>query len=301
MEQKNLAAEQVLRILPGRLQAPARGLSLEEWGNIEELRLRVGCPMTAVLPEGERSLGGDDVTSRLLEQLVEIASCASVHAVLSQLQEGFLTVEGGHRIGFCGTVVLEGERIRMLRELSSASIRIACQFPGIGREVARALTEEGQLQSALILAPPGGGKTSLLRDLIRTVSDGEVGKPLRVGVVDQRGELGASYRGSAQLDLGRHTDLLSGSPKAQGLMLLLRAMNPQVLAVDEVTAPEDVRALLMAGGCGVSLLATVHAADQTDLRRRKLYRDLLEDGVFRRVVRIQGRGRKRSYHVEVLE
>ena len=88
---------------------------------------------------------------------------------------------------------------------------------------------------------------------------------MRVGVVDQRGELGAAYRGQAQLDLGRHTDLLSGSPKAAGLMLLLRAMNPQVLAVDEVTAPEDVHALLTAGGCGVSLLATVHGTDRTDL------------------------------------
>lgn len=301
MEQKNLAVQQVLRILPGRLQPFEKGLSKEEWTQVEELRLRVGYPMTAVLPEGELCLGGEAITPRDLERLVEIASCASIHAVLPQLQEGFLTIEGGHRIGLCGTVVLEGERIKMLRDLSSASIRVARQFPGIGQMVAASLMENGWLQSTLILAPPGGGKTSLLRDLIRTVSNGEAGRTMRVGVVDQRGELGAAYRGQAQLDLGRHTDLLSGSPKAAGLMLLLRAMNPQVLAVDEVTAPEDVHALLTAGGCGVSLLATVHGTDRTDLERRKLYRELMEAGIFRRLVTIQGRGSRRKYQVEVLQ
>lgn len=301
MEQKNLAVQQVLRILPRQLQPLGNELSGEEWRRVEELRLRVGHPMTAVLPAGERTLGGEAITSRDLEQLVEIASCASIHAVLPQLQEGFLTVEGGHRIGLCGTAVLEGERIKMLRDLSSASIRIARQFPGIGRDVAVSLMEKGRLHSTLILASPGGGKTSLLRDLIRTVSNGEVAGHLRVGVVDQRGELGAVYRGQAQLDLGQHTDLLSGSPKALGLMLLLRAMNPQVLAVDEVTAPEDVQALLTAGGCGVSLLATVHGADRTDLERRTLYRELMGAGIFRRLVTIQGRGSQRKYRVEVLE
>ena len=300
MEQMHLAVQQVLRVLPKQLQPRWNELREEEWQRVEELRLRVGQRITAVLPEEERSFRGETVTTRDLEQLMEIASCASVHAVLPQLQEGFLTLEGGHRLGLCGTTVVEEGRIKLLRDLSSASIRVARQFPGIARDAAECLMEDGYLQSTLILAPPGGGKTSLLRDLIRTVSNGEAGRALRVGVVDQRGELGAAYRGCAQLDLGRRTDLLSGSPKAQGLMLLLRAMNPQVLAVDEVSAPEDVQAILTAGGCGVSLLATVHGTDRTDLKRRKLYCELMESGIFRRLVTIHGRGNLREYRVEVL-
>ena len=301
MEQNERVIRQVLNLLPRQLRQAAESLTPEEQARAEELRLRVGHRMTAVLPEGERFLGGEPVTPELLEHLLEIASCASVHSVLPQLREGFLTVEGGHRIGLCGTAVMEHGRIKMLRDLSSVSIRIARQHIGVGREVAKKLYDGHGLQSTLILSPPGGGKTSLLRDLIRIISNGEAGRGLRVGVADQRGELGAAYRGIPQLELGRCTDLLTGGPKAEGLMILLRAMNPQVLAVDEVTDPEDTRALLTAGGCGVSLLASVHGQSREDLARRPVCRELMESGLFRRLVTICGGGDKRKYTVEVLE
>ncbi len=301
MEQNDRVIQQVLDLLPQQLRQAAETLMPGEWRRAEELRLRVGYQMTAVLPEGERCLGGVFVTPELLEHLLEVVSCASVHAVLPQLREGFLAVEGGHRVGLCGTAVMEHGRIKLLRDLSSVSIRIARQHIGIGREVAPQLYDEHGLQSTLILSPPGGGKTSLLRDLIRVISNGEAGRALRVGVADQRGELGAAYRGMPQLELGRHTDLLTGGPKAEGLMLLLRAMNPQVLAVDEVTAPEDTRALLTAGGCGVSLLASVHGRNRGELERRPVCRELMESGLFRRLVTICGQGEKRTYAVEVLE
>jgi stage III sporulation protein AA len=121
---------------------------------------------------------------------------------------------------------------------------------------------------------------------------------LRVSVADERGELAASWAGRPQLEVGRRTDVMDGCPKAQALMYLLRAMNPQVLAVDEITAPEDIRALLTAAGCGVTLLATAHGADREDLRRRPLYRPLLEEGIFQRLVRICRENGRNIYHVE---
>ena len=301
MEHERDAFLQAASVLPPELRLRALALSPEERGRTEELRLRTGWPMTAVLPEGERSLGGPAVSPQDLQRLLELASRASVHAVLSQLREGFVTVAGGHRVGLCGTAAVEDGRVLTLRSLSSACVRIARQFPGVSRKIAGALLEEGRLQSTLILAPPGAGKTSLLRDLIRTVSEGDGVPPLRVGVADQRGELGAAFQGVPQLELGRRTDLLDGCPKAQGLMMLLRAMNPQVLAVDEVTAPEDVRALADAGGCGAALLASLHGSGREDLGRRALYRDLMETGLFRRLVTIRREGPVRRYHVEVLE
>ena len=301
MERRIKAFQQAAGVLPPELSGRVRELAQRDQSRIEELRLRVGYPMSAVFPEGERSLGGTVVRPEHLEQLLELASRASVHAVLEQLCQGFLTIEGGHRIGLCGTVVQEGGQVRMMCNVSSAAIRVAREFPGIAAEAAKALVEQGRLQSTLILAPPGAGKTSLLRDLIRTISEGEGVPGLRVGVVDQRGELGAAFQGVAQLDLGRRTDLLDSCPKAQGLMLLLRSMNPQVLAVDEVTAPEDVSALISAGGCGAALLATVHANGREDLERRALYRELMASGIFRRLITIEGRGSQRRYHVEVLE
>lgn len=301
MEPKIRVFEQAASVLPLELRQEALDLPAVSKLRVEELRLRTGWPVSAVFPEGELSLSGPKVRPEHLEQLLELASRASVHAVLEQLNQGFVTIQGGHRVGLCGTVAQEGGQTRALRNLSSASVRIARQFPGIAAEVAGQLFEDKRLQNTLLLAPPGAGKTSLLRDLIRVISEGEGVPPLRVGVVDQRGELGAAWQGVPQLDLGRRTDLLDGCPKALGLMMLLRAMNPQVLAVDEVTAPEDVEALLSTGGCGVALLATLHGRNREDLKRRALYRDLVGAGLFRRLITIEGQGDQRKYRVEVLE
>ena len=298
MTQRESGVEQAARVLPLRLRSGVMSLPEDRRSQIEELRLRVGLPMAAVLPEGERALAGPPVTQQELEQLLELASRASVHAVLDQLSRGYLTVQGGHRVGLCGTVALEDGAVRTIRKLSSAAVRVARQFPGAAEEVLPSLLEGGRLERALILAPPGLGKTTLLRDLVRCLSD-DAG--LRVALADERGEIAALFDGVPQLDVGPRTDVMEGCPKAWGLMTLLRGMNPQVLAVDEITAPEDEAALVSAAGCGVTLLATAHGAGREDLSRRKLYRGLLEEGVFRRLVRIRREAGRRIYEVEVLE
>lgn len=204
-------------------------------------------------------------------------------------------------MGLCGTPVLRDGQIHGLGRLSSAAIRVARQVTGAAAPVERELLDtEGKLCSTLILAPPGAGKTTLLRDLIRMTSQGEGMVPQRVAVADERGEVAALWNGVPQLDVGERTDVLEGCPKAQALMLLLRAMNPQVLAADEITAPEDVAALISAAGCGVKLLATAHGSGREDLSRRPLYRQLMEARVFERLLLIRTEKGHRSYRVEVL-
>jgi stage III sporulation protein AA len=291
---------QAVQALPLRLRQEALSLPEGDRARAEELRLRAGWPMTAVLPEGERPLGGSPVEGRELEQLVEIASRASLHTVLDQVRRGYLTFEGGHRIGLCGTAALREGEIHALRAISSANLRIARQVKGAAAPVLDGLCPGGRLADTLILAPPGLGKTTLLRDLIRSVSEGEGCTPLRVSLADERGEVAAMYNGRPQLEVGRRTDVAEGCPKAQGLMLLLRAMNPQVLAVDEITAPEDVGALITAAGCGVTLLATAHGEGRAGLERRPLYRPLLDEGLFRFLVRIRREGERRIYTIEEL-
>lgn len=292
--------EQAAAVLPPELRQQALALPAQERERAEELRLRCGWPMAAVFPEGEVPLGGRKIVTQDLELLLEIASRASVHAVLSQLREGYLTIEGGHRLGLCGTAVLENGQMRNLRSLSSVSIRIARQRPGAALPLLSGLMEGGRLCSTLIAAPPGMGKTTLLRDLVRCISDGDGTPPLRVGLADERGEVAALYGGVPQLRVGRRTDVIEGCPKAQGAMLLLRAMNPQVLAMDEITAPEDVAALLTAAGCGAVLLATAHG-EGDELTRRPLYRTMLEERIFQRVVSIQRTEQGRSYTVDAPE
>ena len=291
---------QAVQALPLRLRQEALSLPEGDRARAEELRLRAGWPMTAVLPEGERPLGGSPVEGRELEQLVEIASRASLHTVLDQVRRGYLTFEGGHRIGLCGTAALREGEIHALRAISSANLRIARQGKGAAAPVLDGLCPGGRLADTLILAPPGLGKTTLLRDLIRSVSEGEGCTPLRVSLADERGEVAAMYNGRPQLEVGRRTDVAEGCPKAQGLMLLLRAMNPQVLAVDEITAPEDVGALITAAGCGVTLLATAHGEGRAGLERRPLYRPLLKEGLFRFLVRIRREGERRIHTIEEL-
>ena len=291
---------QAVQALPLRLRQEALSLPEGDRARAEELRLRAGWPMTAVLPEGERPLGGPPVEGRELEQLVEIASRASLHTVLDQVRRGYLTFEGGHRIGLCGTAALREGEIHALRAISSANLRIARQVKGAAAPVLDGLCPGGRLADTLILAPPGAGKTTLLRDVIRSVSEGEGCTPLRVSLADERGEVAAMYNGRPQLEVGRRTDVAEGCPKAQGLMLLLRAMNPQVLAVDEITAPEDVGALITAAGCGVTLLATAHGEGRAGLERRPLYRPLLDEGLFRFLVRIRREGERRIHTIEEL-
>ncbi len=294
------SCEQALRVLPQRLRQEALALSPEERARTEEFRLRTGWPMTAVWDGAEHSLGGPPVGGEELEQLVELASQASLHAVLDQVRRGYLTAAGGHRIGLCGTAVLQNGELHSLRGLSSANLRIARQVRGAARPVLDGLCPGGRLGDTLILAPPGLGKTTLLRDLIWSVSEGEGCAPLRVALADERGEVAAMYQGRPQLEVGRRTDVMEGCPKAQGLMLLLRAMNPQVLAADEITAPEDVQALMTAAGCGVTLLATAHGEDESDLERRPLYRVLLAEGLFQYLVQIRRTEGTRIYTVKEL-
>lgn len=300
MTQMTTGYLQAIGVLPPRLRQEARSLPEGDRDRAEELRLRVGWPMTVLTEGRERPLGGAPVEEEELERLVEIASGASLHTVLDQVRRGYLTIEGGHRIGLCGAAVLREGEIHALRTLSSANLRIARQVRGAAGPVLDRLCPGGRLADTLILAPPGLGKTTLLRDLVRSVSEGEGCDPLRVSLADERGEVAALYNGRPQLEVGRRTDVAEGCPKSQGLMLLLRAMNPQVLAVDEITAPEDVKALTMAAGCGVTLLATAHGESRGDLERRALYRTLLEENLFRFLVRIRREGEDRAYTVEEL-
>lgn len=295
--------DQAVQVLPPGLRRGALALPGEVRGRAEELRLRLGQPVT-VLVEGEERevpglppVGGEDLAG-----VLEIATRASAHTALERVRRGFVTVRGGHRVGLCGTAAMEGGQVKSLRCLSSLNVRVARSVPGAAAEAVPLLRDGGGVYSALILAPPGGGKTTLLRDLLRALSDGEGGPPLRVGVADERGELAALWQGAPELDVGRHTDVMDGCPKALGLELLLRGMNPQVLAADELTSPADGAAAELAAGCGVPLLATAHGRDVDELRRRPLYRELLALGVFQKavVLRRDAAGR-RTVTVESME
>ena len=287
---------QLLPYLPPQTGQAVLSLSEAGQGRLEELRFRRGCELTAVIGGVEQPLSLERpllCTEQTLQFLLNAASGYSAYAAGEVLKQGFLPLRGGHRLGFCGTAVVERGEVTALRDLSSANLRVARACHGCADEALRLLGESPG--SVLIAGPPGSGKTTLLRELVRLLSD-RLGR--RVGVVDSRGELAACLNGEPQFAIGRRTDVISMVPKAQGMELLLRVMSPEWIAVDEITAGEDVRALNRAGYCGVRLLATVHAYGLTDLKRKPLYRKLLEEGIFDTILSLD---RQRQLRLERME
>ena len=286
-------------ILPSRLRRIAMELPETDKKRAEEFRLRAGHCLSVLLPEGERSLEAI-VTTEELETLCDIAAEFSRYASIETLRQGFLPVRGGFRVGLCGSAVVKDGEVTNLKQISSAVIRISREQKGIAQAVAPRLFRDGRFVSTLLLSPPGGGKTTLLRDLVRQLSQGEGVPPQRITLIDEREEIAVMYRGQPQMDVGPRTDVLSGCPKALAIPMALRAMNPQIIAVDEITVREDLRAISQAAGCGVALLATIHAANVEELQAKPLYQELLAGRVFRQAVLIRTGPEGRLYAVENL-
>ena len=309
--------EQSCEFLPHRLKSLALSLPDKQKERVEELRLRVMHPLTVLTLEGELNAAPDGraslVTAEDLEQMLGAVTEYSRYACIETLRQGFLPLRGGFRLGVCGSAVVRDGEVSNLKDISSLALRIVCEHIGLGSDVAPQLfSADGRFLSTLILSPPGGGKTTLLRecvrrlsdlgtllrDLIRVLSLGDAEhRALRVAVIDERCELAVCCKGRAQMELGNHTDVLSLCPKAVGIPMVLRGMNPQVIAVDEITAEEDIRAMCLAANCGVGLLASIHAASVDELHQKPLWRELLRARVFRRCIVIRSNGGARSYEV----
>ena len=268
------AWKELLAVLPTwmRKEVDMRGKE-----SLQELRLRINSPPELVF--SHKSIWIDQkITQEDLQYTVNTASRYSPWAAASTAQ-GYITITGGHRIGLCGETVVQQHHVTGMRTVSSLCIRVARDFP----EIAAGMSDISG--SVLILGPPGWGKTTLLRDLIRQMETHE-----RICVVDERGELFP-----VGILRGKRVDVLSGCAKREGIPMLLRTMGPSCIAVDEITDPVDAEALLQAANCGVRLLATAHARSVSDFRQRNVYRSLVDNHVFDVALILK---RDKSYSVE---
>lgn len=286
--------EMIWQAMPERLRSILPKPLLAE---VQEIHLRCGQPVLLKNAAGCFSLSregrllpppwkdGLRISAADLRETVTILSGYSLYAFEEELRQGYLTIAGGHRVGFCGKAVLEKGEVRTLRQINALNIRIARERKGWGEELLPWLMEGDTFCHTLLVSPPGCGKTTLLREIIRCLS--ERGKT--VGVVDERGEVAPLRDGMPQMDVGPCTDILEGCPKVQGIMLLLRSMAPEVIAADELGRKEDIAAVEEALYAGVKLIATAHGRDLTDLQTRPQLQLLTEKKIFERYVFLSNR------------
>ena len=257
------------------------------FGELQEIRMRINSPLMIrqrgkeykLTEEGKllRCNGNEQYEKEnihyvdrceLMETMEYIAGY-SLYAYEDELRQGFLTIQGGHRVGVAGKILMEEGKVRSIRYISFLNIRLAHQVEGCADKVMPFIVENGEVCHTLIISPPCCGKTTLLRDVIRQISNGNAwceGK--NVGVVDERSEIGGAYQGVPQNDLGIRTDLLDCCPKAEGMMMLIRSMSPEVVAVDEIGDYGDIKAIESVLNCGCRLIATVHGSSVEDIEKK---------------------------------
>lgn len=269
-----------------------------DWRQTEEVRLRVGRPVYVRCAQRQyivKKQGKPLVAEHaMVERSVVLFAKSSFYAFEEEMRQGFITVKGGHRMGLCGETVLENGQIKTLKNISSINFRVAREIYGAADAVLPYIWDGGRLRQTLLVAPPAVGKTTVLRDLARKFGDGEDVPVFNVGIADERCEIAASFLGTPQMNIGACSDVISGCSKADGIMMLIRSMAPDLVLTDEIGRKSDAAALRDAMNCGVKVIATAHGADYGEIQKRPVVKDLLRDGFFERVI-VLARGRRGVY------
>lgn len=291
--------EEIFKILSAKLRKILTAANIHyEW--LQELRLRIHSPFIIIYGGKEYFLsehGGLErdrqnayiVNAIDLKETLEYISSFSLYAYEDEIRQGFITVQGGHRIGLAGKVILEQEKVKSIKHISFINIRMSHEVIGCGASILPYLYENQQICHTLVISPPGCGKTTLIRDMIRLISDGYREYPgITVGVVDERSEIAACYRGVPQNDVGIRTDVLDCCPKAEGMLMMIRSMSPVLIAVDEIGKREDIDALEYVMNCGCRILATVHGSSVADVHNKPVLSKMIEDKMFKRYIVLDG-------------
>lgn len=278
--------DEILPLLPERIRRILQCCVRAE-RELQEIRIRKGKPLVLqykgamFVPEPD----GPVISEQEFREVLDRISRHSLYAFEEEISRGYLTVPGGHRIGLLGHTVLEGSRVKTIRHIAFLNIRISHEIPGSADPLMPYVMDKDRFLSTLLVSPPGGGKTTLLRDMIRQLATG--GQSFRgrsVSVVDERSEIAGCRGGIPQKQVGPYCDVLDACPKAAGMRMVIRSMAPEVVAVDEVGTQDDLEAMMYALTSGCALLATIHGSSLEQMKRKPAFDGMLRDGMFERYV-----------------
>ena len=257
--------QEILKSLPSEIAE-----KIEEIENAEEIRLRNG-KNVCVFANGEYINVPIRVTPRHIDLCIQKISKSSVYAFVEEIKNGFLTLDGGHRVGICGSVIIKNGEILNIKNISGINFRIAHEIIGCSNDIMKYILNDSRIKNTLIISPPQCGKTTMIRDIARNI-----GKKHKVSIIDERGEISAMRNGEPQYDIGEMTDVTELCPKSVGTELMLRSMSPEVIITDEI-CEKDIESIKKIQTCGVSVIATAHGNDISDTISRLRMNDIISD------------------------
>lgn len=286
---KVVYGDEIIRILPEKIGNEIKNFIRE--GNIQEIRIKVGKPIILILSNEERILDCITTNDEVKGILVKISNY-SLYAYEEEIKQGYITIKGGHRVGIAGECVISNGEIKTIKNISSLNIRISKAVVGSSNKIMPIITGGDRIYNTLIISPPKCGKTTILRDIAKNISNGmyTVGlKGKKVVIIDERSEVAACYNGVPQMDVGIRTDVLDNCLKKTGMIMAIRSLSPDVLICDEIGTLGEVEALNMAFNSGVNIVVTVHGFDIEDIYSRKVFKELIDESIIERIVVLSSR------------
>jgi len=285
----NRIREEILKYFPMEIRNMIlfnENINLSE---LREIRLRVNRPLILISKENEVIIKKNNneylITKEIISRIFESICGNSVYAFENEISNGFITIYGGHRVGISGKPLYKEGKIYSIKDISGLNFRVSRELKGVADSIIPRIKEGGEFVNTLIISPPGFGKTTLLRDLVRQISD----SGYNVSLVDERSEIAGCFLGVPQNDVGLRTDVMDGISKYDGINMMVRSMGPEFIATDEIGTKEDVEAIEYAINSGVKILATAHGDKVEDLYKSRKMRELLEFNIFNKIVLIKNR------------